>query len=88
MQVLDLDSVRLIRCGDGNLTAAAREQWNDGSTHWQLHLAKWLSMIATTITNKALEEAGVKLNYIPGSELVRGRGGPRCMSMPLYREDL
>ncbi|WP_426069859.1 arginine deiminase family protein, partial [Escherichia coli] len=41
-----------------------------------------------TITNKALEEAGVKLNYIPGSELVRGRGGPRCMSMPLYREDL
>ena len=41
-----------------------------------------------TITNKAPEEAGVKLNYIPGSELVRGRGGPRCMSMPLYREDL
>ncbi|MCC9921409.1 arginine deiminase family protein, partial [Streptococcus agalactiae] len=25
---------------------------------------------------------------INGSELVRGRGGPRCMSMPFEREDL
>jgi len=23
-----------------------------------------------------------------GSELVRGRGGPRCMTMPFYREKL
>ncbi|MCD0152773.1 hypothetical protein HK327_08795, partial [Streptococcus agalactiae] len=27
----------------------------------------------------------IKIN---GSELVRGRGGPRCMSMPFEREDL
>ncbi|HGZ6059910.1 TPA: arginine deiminase family protein [Staphylococcus aureus] len=25
---------------------------------------------------------------ITGSELVRGRGGPRCMSQPLFREDI
>ncbi|MEG1463123.1 MAG: arginine deiminase family protein [Anaerorhabdus sp.] len=40
------------------------------------------------MTNKLLEEAGIKLNSMPGSELVRGRGGPRCMSMPLEREDI
>ncbi|MGK0552093.1 arginine deiminase [Enterococcus faecalis] len=85
---LDLDSVRLIRCGDGNLTAAAREQWNDGSNTLAIAPGEVVVYDRNTITNKALEEAGVKLNYIPGSELVRGRGGPRCMSMPLYREDL
>ena len=85
---LHLDSVQLIRCGDGNLTAAAREQWNDGSNTLAIAPGEVVVYNRNTITNKALEEAGIKLNYIPGSELVRGRGGPRCMSMPLYREDI
>ncbi|HAP4944492.1 TPA: arginine deiminase, partial [Enterococcus faecalis ADL-337] len=85
---LHLDNVQLIRCGAGNLTAAAREQWNDGSNTLAIAPGEVVVYDRNTITNKALEEAGVKLNYIPGSELVRGRGGPRCMSMPLYREDL
>ena len=37
--------------------------------------------------NRALEEAGIRLHTIPSAELSRGRGGPRCMSMPLWRED-
>ena len=36
---------------------------------------------------RALEEAGIRLHTIPSAELSRGRGGPRCMSMPLWRED-
>ena len=36
---------------------------------------------------QALEEAGIRLHTIPSAELSRGRGGPRCMSMPLWRED-
>ena len=40
------------------------------------------------ITNKLLEENGIKVIVIPSSELSRGRGGPRCMSMPLVRDDL
>ena len=40
------------------------------------------------VTNKLLVEAGVKLHIMPSSELSRGRGGPRCMSMPLDRENL
>ena len=39
------------------------------------------------VTNRALEEAGIRLHTIPSAELTRGRGGPRCMSMPLWRED-
>ena len=39
------------------------------------------------VTNRCLEEAGIRLHTIPSAELSRGRGGPRCMSMPLWRED-
>ncbi|MCF1584688.1 arginine deiminase [Tetragenococcus koreensis] len=85
---LNRNSVQLIRCGDGNITAAAREQWNDGSNTLTIAPGEVVVYDRNTVTNKALERAGVKLNYIPGSELVRGRGGPRCMSMPLYRENL
>ncbi|MGO3732390.1 MAG: arginine deiminase [Vagococcus sp.] len=85
---LNLDKVHLIRCGGGNLTAAAREQWNDGSNTLTIAPGEVVVYDRNPITNKLLEEAGVKLNYVPGSELVRGRGGPRCMSMPLDREDI
>lgn len=85
---LQRDAVQLIRCGDGNNAAAAREQWNDGSNTLAIAPGEVVVYDRNTATNKALERAGVKLNYVPGGELVRGRGGPRCMSMPLYREDL
>ena len=38
------------------------------------------------ITNEVLKSYGIEVIEIPGSELSRGRGGPRCMSMPLVRE--
>ncbi|MBO0475579.1 arginine deiminase [Vagococcus sp. DIV0080] len=85
---LHLDKVHLIRCGGGNLTAAAREQWNDGSNTLTIAPGEVVVYDRNPITNKLLEEAGIKLNSMPGSELVRGRGGPRCMSMPLEREDI
>ena len=85
---LGLGKVHLIRCGGGNLTAAAREQWNDGSNTLAIAPGEVVVYDRNLITNKLLEEAGVKLNYVPGSELVRGRGGPRCMSMPLEREEI
>ncbi len=85
---LELDKVTLIRCGGDNIVTAAREQWNDGSNTLTIAPGEVVVYDRNTVTNKLLEEAGVKLNYIRGSELVRGRGGPRCMSMPIVREDI
>ena len=39
-------------------------------------------------SNETLRNNGVEVVEIEGSELVRGRGGPRCMSMPLRRASI
>lgn len=85
---LELNAVELIRCGGSDLIAAAREQWNDGSNTLTIAPGEVVVYDRNTITNQKLTEAGIKLHKISGSELVRGRGGPRCMSMPFVREDI
>ena len=85
---LGQDSVQLIRCGGGDPVASAREQWNDGSNTLTIAPGVVVVYDRNTVTNRILEEAGLKLIKVRGSELVRGRGGPRCMSMPLQREDI
>lgn len=85
---LELDNVSLIRCAGGNRVDAPREQWNDGSNTLAISPGEVVVYDRNYITNRILEENGVKTHTMPSSELSRGRGGPRCMSMPLYREDL
>lgn len=79
--------VTLIPCAGGDKVAADREQWNDGSN--TLCIAPGVVVVydRNVITNQVLREHGVKVLEIPGAEISRGRGGPRCMSMPLIRED-
>jgi arginine deiminase len=83
---LELDSVRLIRCGGRSGIDAGREQWNDGSNTLAIAPGEVIVYARNHVTNKILESEGIKLHEIPSSELSRGRGGPRCMSLPLYRE--
>lgn len=85
---LELDDVTLIRCGNGNSIDAAREQWNDGSNTLAIAPGEVIVYSRNYVTNRLLQEHGVKLHIMPSSELSRGRGGPRCMSMPLFRENL
>ncbi len=83
---LELDAVTLIPCGQGSEIDAAREQWSDGSNTLAIAPGEVVVYSRNHVTNRSLEEAGVKIHVIPSAELSRGRGGPRCMSMPLWRE--
>ena len=85
---LGVEQVTLIRTGGDDIVAAAREQWNDGSNTLAIAPGVVVVYDRNTVTNKILEEYGLRLIKIRGSELVRGRGGPRCMSMPFEREEV
>ena len=85
-RILGLDAVRLIRCGGGDPIAAAREQWNDGSNTLAIAPGRICVYQRNSATNEALAKAGLELVVLPSSELSRGRGGPRCMSMPFVRD--
>ena len=79
--------VTLIPCAGGDKVAAEREQWNDGSNTLCIAPGVVIVYDRNNITNQVLREHGLKVLEIPGAEISRGRGGPRCMSMPLIRED-
>ncbi|WP_080797063.1 arginine deiminase [Arabiibacter massiliensis] len=79
--------VELIPCGGGDRIAAEREQWNDGSNTLCIAPGTIVVYERNDVTNALLKEKGLKVLEMPSAELSRGRGGPRCMSMPLERED-
>ena len=83
---LGLDKVEMIRCGGSDRIAADREQWNDGSNTLCISPGKVLVYDRNYVTNHLLEDSGIRVLTFNGSELSRGRGGPRCMSMPFERE--
>ena len=78
----------LIPCGGGDAISADREQWSDGSNTVALAPGEVIAYERNDITNEALMKNGIKVHIIPSSELSRGRGGPRCMCMPLVREEV
>jgi len=80
------ENVRLIPCGGSDPIAAAREQWNDGSNTLCVSPGVIIVYSRNELSNNLLREEGLTVLEIPSSELSRGRGGPRCMSMPLNRE--
>ena len=87
-EILGRDDVVLIPTGDGDQIAAEREQWNDGSNTLTIAPGVVVTYDRNYVSNAALRRAGVEVIEISGAELGRGRGGPRCMSMPVWREDV
>jgi arginine deiminase len=85
---LGLSAVRLIESGGGDLITAAREQWNDSTNTLALAPGTVVTYDRNVASNETLRRNGIEVVEIEGSELVRGRGGPRCMSMPLVRAPL
>ena len=80
--------VVLIPCGGEDAVSADREQWSDGSNTIAIAPGVVIAYERNDITNNMLRKYGVKVFEISSSELSRGRGGPRCMCMPLEREDI
>jgi arginine deiminase len=80
--------VTLIPCAGGDKIASEREQWNDGSNTLCIAPGTVIVYDRNSVTNAVLRSYGLKVIEIPGAELGRGRGGPRCMSMPLERENI
>ena len=85
---LELDACTLIKCGSDSPIDAAREQWSDGSNTLAIAPGEVVVYERNYVTNRILEEHGITVHTVPCSELSRGRGGPRCMSMPFVREDV
>ena len=85
---LKLPAVDLIRCGGSDLIAAQREQWNDGSNTLCIAPGTVVTYERNYVTNDLLDKKGIKVLAMPSAELSRGRGGPRCMSCPVNRDDL
>ena len=77
----------LIPCAGGDMVSAEREQWNDGSNTLAIAPGVVVVYDRNSVTNEVLRRFGIKVIEMRSAELSRGRGGPRCMSMPLIRED-
>jgi arginine deiminase len=86
-KAMEMDSLEVIDTGLDPVTAE-REQWDDGNNTLAIAPRVAVAYERNIETNTRLEEAGIEVIAIAGSELGSGRGGPRCMSCPIERDEL
>lgn len=86
-KAMGIDKLRVIHTGMDPVVAE-REQWDDGNNTLALAPGVVVAYERNVQTNARLQDAGIEVLTIAGSELGTGRGGPRCMSCPAARDPL
>ncbi len=86
-EALDLKKIRMLEISEDKFIKE-REQWTDGSNFLTIAPGKVIGYECNVHSNATLEKAGIEVIPIPGSELGRGRGGARCMSCPIERDEI
>jgi arginine deiminase len=86
-EALGVDKV-VVLAADEDSRAAEREQWDDANNFLTVSPGVVVGYERNTVTNRMLEQHGIKVLPIPGSELGRARGGSRCMTCPIQRDGI
>ena len=82
---LGLSELRVLTA-EQDVRSAEREQWDDGCNTLAVAPGVVVTYERNVTTNTFLRRNGIEVLEVPGSELGRGRGGPRCMSCPIQRD--